>query len=75
MSISRLSIARARARDWQVFRARAESPNAAGGTSGLTVAQDLTSPLTTSRILVKAFQNGQLRDWRRATRKNPSYYI
>ena len=36
MSISRLSIARARARDWQVFRARAESPNAAGGTSGLT---------------------------------------
>ena len=36
MSISRLSIARARARERQVFRARAESPNAAGGTSGLT---------------------------------------
>ena len=34
--ISRLSIARARARERQVFRARAESPNAAGGTSGLT---------------------------------------
>ena len=29
-------IARARARERQVFRARAESPNAAGGTSGLT---------------------------------------
>jgi hypothetical protein len=27
---------RARARERQVFRARAESPNAAGGTSGLT---------------------------------------
>jgi hypothetical protein len=36
MSISRLSIARARARERQVFRARAESPNAAGGTSRLT---------------------------------------
>ena len=36
MSISRLSNARARARERQVFRARAESPNAAGGTSGLT---------------------------------------
>jgi hypothetical protein len=36
MSISRLSTARARARERQVFRARAESPNAAGGTSGLT---------------------------------------
>jgi hypothetical protein len=36
VSISRLSNARARARERQVFRARAESPNAAGGTSGLT---------------------------------------
>jgi hypothetical protein len=36
MSISRLSDARAHARERQVSRARAESPNAAGGTSGLT---------------------------------------
>ena len=43
--ISRLSIARARARERQVFRARAESPNAAGGTSGLT------DPLLKSRII------------------------